>query len=168
MAPEAVTTLPDITEEARRLVASATTQGVQLRISGGVAFNLRSRDRISLPRAPLNDIDLGAPSRTHRRLVSLLTSLGYDGEKAFNARHGETRLMFWDRLRDRKLEVFLGTFTMCHQLPIARRLEIESETIPLAELLLTKLQIVELNEKDVADMHMLLVAHETGTADDNS
>ncbi len=61
--------------------------------------------------------------------------------------------------------MFLGTFVMCHSLPVAQRLEIEPETLPLAELLLTKLQIVELNEKDMSDMHSLIITHEVGTAD---
>jgi len=162
---EASRPVEDIVDEARRVVAEVMRRGAVLRISGGVAFHLRVRDHVTLPRAPLNDIDLVAPAGTDRRLVRLLSTLGYDGEKAFNAHHGATRLMFWDRARERKLEVFLGIFTMCHQLPIARRLYLEPETIPLAELLLTKLQIVELNEKDLADMHMLLVAHDVGSAD---
>jgi hypothetical protein len=158
-------TVADIAEEAQRVVAAATEQGAVVRISGGVAFHLRVQGRIRLPRAPANDIDLVAPAGTERRVSKVLVGLGYEAEKAFNARHGETRLMFWDRGRDRKLEVFVGTFLMCHRIPIAQRLDIEQETIPLAELLLTKLQIVELNEKDVSDMHMLLASHDVGSAD---
>ena len=157
--------LPGIGDEARRVVAHATTRGETLRIAGGVAFQLRVAGRVELPRAPLADIDLVAPARRERRVVALVTELGYEGETAFNARHGDRRLMFWDRARDRKLEVFVGTFTMCHELPIAERLDIETETLPLAELLLTKLQIVELNEKDVSDMHSLLVTHDVGDSD---
>lgn len=159
------TTIADIAGEAQRVVSAATDQGTVVRISGGVAFQLRVRGRVELPRAPAKDIDLVVPGGTERRVSKLVTGLGYDAEKAFNARHGETRLMFWDPARDRKLEIFVGTFLMCHQLPIARRLRLERETVPLAELLLTKLQIVELNEKDVADMHMLLASHEVGSAD---
>jgi hypothetical protein len=54
---------------------------------------------------------------------------------------------------------------MCHELPVSERLEVDAETLPLAELLLTKLQIVELNEKDMADMHSLLITHDVGPAD---
>jgi hypothetical protein len=158
-------TLPDIAEESRRVVQEAGTQGEVLRIAGSVAFRLRVGDRARLPRPPLQDIDLVAPSGRERRTVRVLTDLGYTGERDFNARHGASRLLFWDRVRLRKLEVFLGTFVMCHALPIADRLSIEPETIPLAEMLLTKLQIVELNEKDVADMHSLLIAFDIGESD---
>jgi hypothetical protein len=158
-------TLSDIADESRRIVAEAGRQGVVLRITGSVAFQLRVRGRVSLPRPPLQDIDLVAPAGAERRTVRLLTDLGYSGENEFNARHGATRLVFWDRPRERKLEVFLGTLVMCHTLPLAERLAIESETIPLAELLLTKLQIVELNEKDVTDMLSLLIAYDVGASD---
>jgi hypothetical protein len=156
-------TLPDITEEARRVVAEARMQNEVLRITGSVAFHLRVRVR--LPRPELQDIDLVAPSGTERRAARVLADLGYTGEKEFNARHGATRLVFWDRTRDRKLEVFLGNLVMAHTLPLAERIAIEPETIPLAEMLLTKLQIVELNEKDVADMHALLISFELGASD---
>jgi hypothetical protein len=158
-------TLPDITEESRRIVREATDRGELLRLSGGVAFHLRTSGHVGIPRAPLNDIDLVAPARTDRRLVTLLTELGYVGERQFNARHGDQRLIFQDPERDRKLEIFLGPLVMCHTLAVAERLEVEPETLPLAELMLTKLQIVELNEKDVADMHSLMITYEVGGGD---
>ncbi len=54
---------------------------------------------------------------------------------------------------------------MCHRLPIAARLDQESLTVPLAELLLTKLQIVHLNEKDLRDSCALLLDHPLGEGD---
>lgn len=162
---ESTQTLPDMIDEARRIVAQATERGEVLRLAGGVAFKVRTAERVQLPRPPLNDIDLVARARRERGVLALLTELGYTGEKAFNARHGDRRLILWDEPRERKLEVFVGTLMMCHELPIAERLELDTETIPLAELLLTKLQIVELNEKDVADAHSLLITHDVGTGD---
>jgi hypothetical protein len=160
-------TYEEIGDEARRVVARATERGEILRIAGGVAFQLRVAGRLTLPRPPLGDIDLVAPAKRERRVVALLTELGYTGEKEFNARHGDRRLIFWDEARNRKLEVFVGRFVMCHELPIAARLEVEPETLALAELLLTKLQIIELNEKDLADMHSLIVTHDVGDSDDD-
>jgi hypothetical protein len=158
-------TLPDFADEACRVVAAANAQGDLLRISGSVAFHHRAGRHVGLPRAPLSDIDLVAPARGERRLAALLTELGYTPEKEFNARHGDHRLIFWDLARERKLEIFLGTLLMCHKLAVAERLDIETVTVPLAELLLTKLQIVELNEKDLVDMHSLLISYEVGPSD---
>ncbi len=158
-------TFPGIGEEAQRVVAHATDRGELLRVAGSVAFQLRVAGRAGLPRPAPVDIDLVAPARSERRIAALLTDLGYTGEKEFNARHGDRRLIFWDQARDRKLEVFVGIFVMCHSLPLSEHLDVDAETIPLAELLLTKLQIVELNEKDLCDMHSLLITHEIGSAD---
>jgi hypothetical protein len=160
-------TLPEIADEARRVVAEVARRGEILRITGGVAFHLRVAGRVTLPRPPLQDIDLMAPRRRERHLVHAVTELGYVGEKEFNARHGDERLVFWDTSRERKLEIFLGAFVMCHTVPMTGRLEVDSETIPLADLLLTKLQIVELNEKDLSDMHALLLTHEVADDDDD-
>jgi hypothetical protein len=159
-------TLPEIADEARRVVAEVARRGESVRITGGIAFHLRVGGRVTLPRPPLQDIDLMAPPRRERHLVPVVTELGYVGEKEFNARHGDERLVFWDTSRDRKLEIFLGAFVMCHTVPMTGRLEVDSETIPLADLLLTKLQIVELNEKDLSDMHALLLTHEVADDDD--
>ena len=49
---------------------------------------------------------------------------------------------------------------MCHEIPIADRLDRDPFTVPLAELLLTKLQIVELNERDERDVYNLCFHHE--------
>ena len=54
---------------------------------------------------------------------------------------------------------------MCHRLPITERLALETLTLPLAELLLTKLQIVKLNDKDVRDICALLIDHPLGEND---
>jgi hypothetical protein len=55
---------------------------------------------------------------------------------------------------------------MCHEIPLEQRLTVNAGTVPLAELLLTKLQIIELNEKDVRDTVALFHEHEV-TGDDS-
>jgi hypothetical protein len=54
---------------------------------------------------------------------------------------------------------------MCHEIPLEERLEVDETSVPLAELLLTKLQIIELNEKDVRDAVALLLEHPLGDGD---
>jgi hypothetical protein len=54
---------------------------------------------------------------------------------------------------------------MCHTVPIDERLGIDHPTIPLAELVLTKAQVVELNKKDVTDLLALFVEHDVGETD---
>jgi hypothetical protein len=63
------------------------------------------------------------------------------------------------------VDVFVGEFAMCHRVPVDERLLLEPATLPLAELLVTKLQIVELNEKDIRDAIALVHAHEVAERD---
>jgi hypothetical protein len=61
--------------------------------------------------------------------------------------------------------VFLDTFEMSHTLDLGARLEAEEETLAACELLLTKLQVAEVNRKDLSDVAMLLWDHEPGDGD---
>jgi hypothetical protein len=78
--------------------------------------------------------------------------------------NGHRRLLFFDSAHARQVDVFVATFAMCHEVPLSARLLVAEATIPLPELLLTKLQIVELNPKDVGDI-LNLVFHHRPTAD---
>jgi hypothetical protein len=73
--------------------------------------------------------------------------------------------LFFDETRDRQVDVFVGGFRMCHRLPITERIALEPLTLPLAELLLTKMQIVQMNEKDIRDICALLLDHPFGEGD---
>ena len=97
-----------------------------------------------------------------------MTDQGYEPNKTFNAMHGARRLLFYDEPNGRQIDVFVGTFEMCHQLPLEQRLEVEPMTLPLADLALTKLQIVKLNRKDAYDLYSLLLTHEVSDHDDET
>lgn len=156
----ASTPLADPVAEARRVVAAATSRTVVARVLGGAAVHLQSPDgRPLLPRT-VKDIDLATPRGARTPVSEVLTAAGYTPDEMFNALHGASRLLFYDETNDRKLDVFVGSFAMCHQVPIAERLERDPLTVPLAELVLTKLQIVELTERDQRDIYNLFFHHE--------
>jgi hypothetical protein len=117
------------------------------------------------------DIDLVVRREDGGRARSLLTKLGYEADRGFNSLHGSTRLLFYDLANSRRLDVFVGVFRMCHELDLGGRLELAPSTLTPADLLLTKLQIVELNHKDLIDVMTLLHISaigdrpETGTID---
>ncbi|MGD2041897.1 MAG: hypothetical protein PVH11_13800, partial [Anaerolineae bacterium] len=90
---------------------------------------------------------------------------GYTPNKTFNTLSGDRRQLWYDETHGRQIDIFIGDFTMCHTLPLADRLEVEPLTLPLAELFLSKAQIVELNRKDVLDLLALLLDHEAGPGD---
>lgn len=162
----AVVPLADVLAEARRLVAAAESSGVELRLLGGTAIHLRAGEAVphELRRAP-KDIDVAVPAGAGGRLAALLTAGGYQPDEGFNVLEGARRMLFYDTANARQLDVFVSEFTMCHRVPIDERLLLEPVTIPLAELLLTKLQIVQLNAKDELDVFAMLQAHEVADGD---
>ena len=158
---------PAIVTEARRICEQASERGVAVRLLGGIAIWLRSPDEVrdELGRE-YADIDLATVRKSSKPLRDLLESLGYEPDKMFNAVQGDRRLYFNSPDGGSyHLDVFVDRFEMSHQLDLGSRLEREPIVLPAAELLLTKLQIAELNRKDAADTSMLLLGHELGSAD---
>jgi hypothetical protein len=158
--------LTDPVEEAVRALESAERDGVVLRLLGGVAFYLRcpSARRGNLARV-YGDIDFIGHVRQSAKIKRLFVGLGYLPRERFNALQGNRWLGFLDSTHQRRADVFLDVFEMCHLLGLRSRLEIDRLTIPLADLLATKLQIVEINEKDMRDVVCLLIDHEIGDGD---
>jgi hypothetical protein len=158
--------LADVVAEGERLLARAGERGVPLRLLGGVAVRLRAGD--DLPAAfarSYQDLDFVTSKKASGDVERFLRQEGYEPHVAFNALHGGERMLFFDDPHERQVDVFVGAFSMSHKIPIAERLEADPISVPLAELLLTKLQIAELNEKDVRDALALLYGHDVGEAD---
>jgi len=135
-----------------------------MRLIGGLANYIHTEEIPPSLQRSYDDIDIATPKGASRRVGDFFARLGYEPAREFNALQGDRRLLFCDRANNRKLDVFVGSFEMCHTIPITRRIELDDRTIPLAELLLTKLQVVELNDKDLRDIATLLNAHEVGGA----
>ncbi|TAN34681.1 hypothetical protein EPN29_02060 [bacterium] len=150
---------PDVVAEARRLIAAGEAAHVMLRALGGVAVRLQSPDEGPLLPRSYQDIDLATTKDKRRVAEQLITSAGYISDEMFNTLHGVSRMLFYDHANHRKLDVFVGQFSMCHVIPIADRLNRDPLTVPLAELLLTKLQVVELTERDQRDIYNLIYHH---------
>jgi hypothetical protein len=151
--------LPEVESEALHVVAAARADGFPVRILGGVAIGILAGKAIpERLRRSYADIDLAIRSEDGGRTRSLLTTLGYEADRGFNSLHGSRRLLFYDTVNGRRMDVFVGVFRMCHELNFADRLEAVPNTLSPADLLLTKLQIVELNPKDLVDVVTLLHA----------
>jgi hypothetical protein len=163
---------PPMVTAGRGLVAAAAARGIAVRLLGGVAIWIRAS---AAARAALGrqypDIDMVAHKRQSRGLRALLEDQAFQPERVFNATHGASRLLYHsprtgtDPGPGWHVDVFLDTFEMSHTLHLGTRLEAEAETLPAAELLLTKLQIAEVNRKDLSDTAMLLWDHEPGSSD---
>jgi hypothetical protein len=127
--------------------------------------NVRSRGLPPALTREYKDLDFATSKKSSGDLQKLLRDMGYEPHLGFNAMNGRERLLFYDNPNERQVDVFVSSFRMCHEIPLEKRLTVDEDTVPLAELLLTKLQIIELNEKDVRDTVALLLEHEV-TDDD--
>jgi hypothetical protein len=150
----------DVVAEGKRLLARSAEQGVPLRLVGGVAISLRAPSALpDVFTRSYADLDFATARGSGGAAARFLRDEGYVPHVAFNALHGQERLLFFDEEHDRQLDVFVGAFRMCHKIPLDERLEVDPVSIPLAELLLTKLQVIQLNEKDIRDALALLHDH---------
>lgn len=137
-----------------------------VRLFGGVAIWQRGSARTrSLLGRDYADVDLVAHRRASRDVRDLLEAAGYMPERTFNATHGASRLLYHAADGSFHIDVFLDRFTMSHELDFSTRLELEPLTLPAADLLLAKLQVAEVNRKDLTDVAMLLLDHEPGDGD---
>ena len=153
--------LADVEAEAARLLERAAEANVLVRLLGGAAVGMhRHGPRPAALERRYGDIDLVVKKGQDRGLKRLLEDLGYLPNRSFNNLHGDRRLLFYDERNQRQVDVFIGTFRMCHTLELDDRLELHSQTLAPSDLLLTKLQVVKINTKDIIDAQALLLGHQ--------
>jgi hypothetical protein len=146
-------------EVGRRLVETAADHGFVIRLLGGAAIWLRATEEARrLLGRTYPDLDFVAHKKESRALRAFLEENGFVADRRFNAMHGETRLLYHQDDAGYQIDIFLDEFRMSHQLELGDVLEREEQTLPAAELLLTKLQIAEVNRKDITDVAMLLLS----------
>jgi hypothetical protein len=155
-------------EEHRRIAAEAQERGVVLRLLGALAFSLRcpqyAQLRSDLGRE-LTDLDYVGLSKQWDDIVQLLTSLGYEFDERRAMLHGQDRLIFFHP-SGLRVDVFFDRLDMCHLVDLRDRLKVHDETISLADMLLEKMQIVRITEKDIIDTIILFVEHSVTTSDE--
>jgi hypothetical protein len=147
--------LDDIVLEADRLLEAAAAEDVPVRLVGGLAVRMHVDGDPVISRQ-YKDIDLVTLKGRGKRVSEFMGAMGYEADRPFNATNGHRRLLYYDRPHARQVDVFVGAFEMCHSIPITDRIGLHPSAVPLAELLLTKMQIVELNAKDQADILTIL------------
>jgi hypothetical protein len=157
----------DLLDEARRLVDAATERGIVLRMLGGLAIGMLTPDLPPRTRAG-QDLDFGSLSSDRRALADLLADEGYVPDKTFNALYGNRQLYFANPESELAVDVLVDKLHMCHTLEFADRLGRLPYTLDPMDLLLSKLQIVELNEKDADDCLRLLVTFPLEASEDGN
>jgi len=136
-----------------------------VRLMGGMAIRAHAPDWPARTRRVEVDLDFATRSRDRGAFYELLASEGYTADKRHNALFGGKQAYFVDVARNRPVDVLVDNLEMCHRFAFGARLSASSPTLPLAELLLSKLQVVKINRKDVLDALRLLLTHEPGAGD---
>jgi hypothetical protein len=157
--------------ELKRILRASEDARLLMRVIGSLAFQMHCPQfgylQAALGRA-YTDIDFGAYGRQSKGIQELMGSLGYqENREVFIVSEGE-RAIFDKRETGLHVDVFYEKLDFCHTISWEGRLEADSPTIPLTELLLEKMQIVKINEKDVIDTIMLLLEHPLGDVDEET
>ena len=154
--------------EVSRIVAAVAERGPLIRVLGSIGVALHCPQAPSLLpsfQRTYADIDFAGYQRDSRGIAAVMTTLGYVEDREVQILSEGRRAIFEHPIGRMHLDVFYDRLEFCHTIPLAGRLEADSPTIPLAELLLSKLQIVRLNEKDVIDSVLLMLDHLLGQGD---
>ena len=142
----------EILAEMKRLVGSAEAKNIQIRAIGGLAVEAHNKSNHPLFVREFADLDFVVAKKQRREFESFMPEAGYSPDKQFNILNGSERQIYIDNKTGMKVDIFVGDFEMCHK-------------IPLAELFLSKAQIVEINHKDMLDLASILFNNETGEDD---
>jgi hypothetical protein len=149
--------------EAIRIVNKAKENNVILRIMGAVAIMIKCKEHLYLYnglKRELTDIDFAGYSNQGSKISGLLRELGYEMRKDLLIHEG--RYFFHDPKTKLKIDVFLDKLSMNHIINFRNRLELDFPTLTLADLVLEKLQIVRITEKDLKDLVVLFHSYDVG------
>jgi hypothetical protein len=153
--------------EAVSIVAEAGRAGVTLRVVGSAGIRLHCpgpgpvMDRLG---RPAKDIDFIVPQQHRKGMRRLLESRGYVTERDLLIAMEGTRYSFTHAEHGTEIDVFVERLAFCHTIEVRDRLDVHPVTIPLEELLLQKVQIIEMTTTDVIDVSVLLATHEVAPA----
>jgi hypothetical protein len=153
----------NLENEMHRLIDAAEAKNIQIRAFGGLAVQSHNKKNHPLFLREYADLDFIVANKQRREFEAFMPEVGYYPDKEVNLLFGNHRQIYYTT--ETKVDIFVGNFEMCHKIPLENRLTVHPVTIPLAELLLSKAQILELNRKDALDIISVLLNNETGDDD---
>lgn len=150
-----------------RLTSAAKERGVILRALGAVAFRIHCPKFKAIEYEAgrhLTDVDMATYFSQLDGVERVFTEVGFTQDERLKL-HGAGRRVFYSTTSEWHSDIFVDDLSFCHTVSFKGRLEADYPTIPLAELLLEKLQIVTFEPKDCLDSFILLREHAVGDGD---
>jgi len=163
---------PEYIAEAEAIIAAAAERGLHLRLLGALAVIKQCPGGIWLlekTNRVLTDLDFMGYDKEIGKIETMFGELGYEvlGGRGVTMDVWVGRRIFHDPSGGRRrVDVFLDKLDFCHPIELKGRLDLDPVTIPLTDILLEKLQIVEINEKDLKDLVVLLLEHDVAEGDE--
>ena len=159
--------LEDTIAEAERVAAAARAQGLGVKLLGGAGIHLHSPSAQHPPlRRKYGDLDYVIPTRDRKAVLAFFPSIGYQANDRFNTMQGDRRLYFFDAQNGKQVDVFIDVIRMSHVVDMRGRLSHDGPCASPSDLLLSKLQIYEVNHKDLVDLTALVLDHPIGKGDE--
>jgi hypothetical protein len=155
-------------DRALEIVDQAREHGIEFRILGSLAYRLHCPARLDLfegMQRDLTDVDLAARGDQRKEVRRFLEGLGYVIDQDMLVTTEGKRYCFTAPSSEMTVDVFFDELFFCHPIPLRDRLALDYPTITPTDLLLEKMQIVELNPKDIKDSLVLLLEHPLGSGD---
>jgi hypothetical protein len=157
------------------LVENAQKEDLVLRILGGLAVRLHSQEYQELFRKldreiAFADVDLITHDKSRRKLEPFFNRNGFNAEPRIRKTPAiwAYRQIYVEESSGLNADIFFDKIEMSHLIDLSKRLEVDSPTIPIADILLAKLQIHAINEKDIKDAVLLIRAHSISDSDKDS
>jgi hypothetical protein len=161
--------LEDTIEEAERVADAAVSKGVDVKLLGGAGVHLHSPSSKHPPlRRKYGDLDYVISSKDRKAALGFFPAIGYEANDRFNLMQGDRRLYFFDGNNGKQVDVFIDVIRMSHVIDLRGRLGHSGPCASPSDLLLSKLQIYELNKKDLVDVVALILDHPVKSDDDEA
>lgn len=161
--------LEDTIAEAERVGAAAQAQKLGVKLLGGAGIHLHSPSAHHPPlRRKYGDLDYVIATKDRKAVLAFFPALGYEANDRFNLMQGDRRLYFFDATNGKQVDVFIDVIRMSHVIDLRGRLGHNGPCASPADLLLSKLQIYEVNRKDLVDLTALVLDHPIASGDDEA
>ncbi|MBU2598405.1 MAG: hypothetical protein KKC53_04410 [Actinobacteria bacterium] len=159
-------------EEAFKIIEKGKEKGIIFRLLGSIAVKNHSpkyRYLYDEMKRPLTDIDLMTYGKFREGMKKFFKDLGYEPiSPIFFALYGKKRQIYWSDEKKWQVDIFFDELDMCHKVDFRNRLELDDPTITLTDILLEKMQIVEINPKDIKDTSIMLLEHDVGDKEEET
>jgi hypothetical protein len=139
-------------EAAIQIIDHAESMGVRLRLLGGLAFKRLCPSSNDSYYRENKDIDLMGRREDSKKIMQVMETLGYKPREVFNKLNMGQRLIYYDLANKRRVDLFLDEFVMCHKFNFKESILASTYTLPITQLVMTKLQVVEKTDKEYLDL----------------